>query len=59
MDKHNAELRSALKVLVDAGERVLDGLDERISRAPRNSVPVFDGIASLHMALTQAKELLK
>lgn len=48
----SAELVSEL---VEAGQRVLDGLNARIEAAPMDAVPVFDGIVELHTALAKAK----
>lgn len=41
----------ALLACAEAAKVVLDGLNARIDAAPREAVPVFDGIAELHSAL--------
>lgn len=49
-------LRARVAALEAAGQTVISGLNARIDQAPRNAVPVFDGIAELSAALSGAKE---
>lgn len=51
----NARLIAAAPDLLIAAKTVLDGLHARIEAAPLSAVPVFDGIADLHDAISRAE----
>jgi hypothetical protein len=50
------EAAAHIEALAEAAQRVLDGLNKRIDEAPANCVPLFDGIAELHAALSNLRE---
>jgi glycerate kinase len=50
------DLADKLLAVCEAAQAVLDGLNARIDTAPANAVPVFDGIAELHSALSALEE---
>lgn len=54
-DVKNVHLIAAAPELLEACEIVLAGLDARITEAPRNSIPVFAGIAQMFSAISKAK----
>lgn len=41
--------------LLEAAETVLEHLQDRIRRAPPDAVPVFEGIADLHVEVARAR----
>lgn len=49
-----AHLLAAAPKMLAAGRKVLAGLNARIDGADLSSVPVFDGIADLHAAISAA-----
>jgi|GEM_PF-1192213 len=51
----NARLIAAAPDLLEAAQKVLAHLEARIEGAPSNAVPVFDGIAELHDAISKAE----
>lgn len=58
LNAEKAALSSRCGMLEGAAQRVLDGLNRRIDAAPSDCVPVFDGIADLHAALSADGEKL-
>ena len=42
--------------LIEAAQKVLDGLNRRIEEAPAAATPVFDGIAELSDALSKRED---
>lgn len=53
--KRDQRIRAAAPDLYAAAKVVLDGLNARIDAAPRDAIPVFDGIALLHAAINKAE----
>lgn len=52
MENYEDEI-ARLKKIEDAARVVYDGLMKRVEDAPKNAVPVFNGISELHTALNQ------
>lgn len=53
-----ARMREALALMEFAADKVMHELELRISTAPAEAVPVFDGIADLHDAIGHARAAL-